>query len=257
MHQLRVAIRRLRSAFGAFADMLPASDRHRFARDLKSIATACGRAREFDVFADEILVAARKRLKREPALAVVRAVAARARTTAWKRARTVIASPRFTDLMLALEGWLETGAWRVAAGDAAGEKAQEFARRALKRLHRKVAKAGDGIAALTEPELHKVRLRAKKLRYAASSSAACSRPRRRGATWPRRGGAGPARRAQRRRDGARGAGGAQPAAARGRARRVRARRGAGDGLERGARRERDRGPAEVWRRFTDEKPFWK
>ena len=167
MHQLRVAIRRLRSAFGAFAEALPARDRRTFATAMKAIADVCGEARELDVFVVEILGEAEKRLAREPALDAVRSAALRARARAWTRARALLASPRFTDAMLSLEGWLETGAWRVAVDASGSERAQDYARRALKRLHRKLLKSGEGIAALPEPELHEVRLRAKKLRYAA------------------------------------------------------------------------------------------
>jgi inorganic triphosphatase YgiF len=167
MHQLRVAIRRLRSAFGAFAEALPAGDRRRFARHLKAIADACGRARERDVFLDEILGAAGRRLGSERALVAVRAAAARERDRAWARARAALAAPRFSDTLLALEGWLETGGWRRLADAKTEAPAREFARSALRRLHRRVLRAGDGIAGLPEPELHQLRLRAKKLRYAA------------------------------------------------------------------------------------------
>ena len=167
MHQLRVALRRLRSAFAAFGAMLPARDRRRFARELKTLADSCGRAREIDVFLDEILAAARRRLRREPALVAVRAAAGSARAAAWARARRVIASPRFTDTVLALEAWLETGAWRIAAGEAAQEPALAYARRTLRRLHRKLTRHGGEIAGLDEPALHEIRLQAKKLRYGA------------------------------------------------------------------------------------------
>jgi CHAD domain-containing protein len=167
MHQLRVAIRRLRSGFSVFADALPSGERRRFAAGLKAIARSCGDARELDVFIDELLARATKRLGREPGLAAIRKAALAERQRAWARARRMIDSQRFAGTVLGVEGWIEGGGWRSAAGARASEPARDFARRALKRLHRKTLKSGADLENKDEPALHKLRLRAKRLRYAA------------------------------------------------------------------------------------------
>ncbi|MBL8697385.1 MAG: CHAD domain-containing protein [Alphaproteobacteria bacterium] len=166
MHQLRVALRRLRSAFSAFGAAMPGPARRRFAASLKRLARTTDAARELDVFLAEILVAVRKAVGRDSGLAAVEAAAREARARAWARVRAALAGDLFVATVLDLEAWLEGGGWRLAAGDTYAHPAEDYARRVLKRLHRKLARAGERLAELSEPELHDVRLRAKKLRYA-------------------------------------------------------------------------------------------
>ena len=68
--------------------------------------------------------------------------------------------------MLSLEAWLENGGWRASAGPAYDEPLRDFAQRILKRLHRKLVRTGARIDELAEADLHALRLRAKKQRYA-------------------------------------------------------------------------------------------
>ncbi len=166
MHQMRVALRRLRSAFSAFAEPMPLAERRMFARRLRALARTTDAARELDVFLDEILAAVRKGVGDDPGLASVAAEAGRARKAAWQRVRLMIASDRFTEAVLSLEAWLEGGGWRASAGPAYDEALGDFAQRTLKRLHRKLVRTGARITELAEADLHGLRLRAKKQRYA-------------------------------------------------------------------------------------------
>lgn len=166
MHQLRVALRRLRSAFSAFSASMPVAERRRFGASLKRLARTTDAARELDVFLAEILVAVRKSVGRDRGLAAVESAASDARRRAWARVRAVLASDIFVGTVLTLEAWLEGGGWRAAAGEAYSVAADDFAWRILKRLHRKLVRAGERLDELSEPELHDLRLRAKKQRYA-------------------------------------------------------------------------------------------
>lgn len=167
MHQFRVALRRLRSAFSAFGSTMPTADRRRFARGLRTVARRTDAAREIDVFVGEILPAVRKGAGGDEGLAAVAAAAKRARAVAWTRVRDLLDGPDFAAVVLELEGWLEGGGWREAAGDQFDAPVRDFARAALKRLHRKLLRQGKDVAVLAEAELHEVRLRGKKQRYAA------------------------------------------------------------------------------------------
>ncbi len=166
VHQLRIALRRLRSAFSAFAEPMPLGERRVFARQLRALARTTDAARELDVFLGEILTAVQKGIGDDPGLAGVAVAAARARQAAWLRVREMVASDGFTQTVLSLEAWLEGGGWRQSAGNAYDEKLRDFAQRTLKRLHRKLVRTGARIDELAEAELHALRLRAKKQRYA-------------------------------------------------------------------------------------------
>jgi inorganic triphosphatase YgiF len=167
VHQFRVALRRVRSAFSAFAGVMPAAERRRFAAGLRAVARRTDAARELDVFATEILPALRRRLGDAQALDALDEVVARTRATARERVRALLCGPDFARTVLRLEAWIEGDGWRQAAGDAFDRPARGYARDMLRRLHRKLLRDGRRLDELDMPALHRVRLRAKKLRYAA------------------------------------------------------------------------------------------
>jgi len=80
--------------------------------------------------------------------------------------RTILDGPVFAEVVLELEAWLEGGGWRKAAGEQFDGPVRDFARGVLKRQHRKMLRQGKNITALPESELHDLRLRGKKQRYA-------------------------------------------------------------------------------------------
>jgi triphosphatase len=167
VHQFRVAIRRLRSALTAFRDLLPKSDRRRLNAQVRWIAHRFGHARDWDVFNTSLLREVRQRMADERSLAAFAGAAKAARADAYVKIAQTVASSRYTESLLTLEGWWESGAWIKALGKGSDEPANDYARRSLKKLHRRVVKLGERIDALSEPELHELRKRAKKLRYAA------------------------------------------------------------------------------------------
>jgi len=166
VHQFRVAIRRLRSALSAFRHLLPAAERQRMNSEMRWIAQQFGRARDWDVFQSDVLTQIREHMVRDQSLSGFAKATKAARQAARVDLGKMLASRRYTDALLQIEAWWESGAWQAALGDAREEKASEFARRALKRLHRRVGKLGERIDHLEDAELHELRIRAKKLRYA-------------------------------------------------------------------------------------------
>ncbi|MBV8536427.1 MAG: CHAD domain-containing protein [Alphaproteobacteria bacterium] len=167
VHQFRVAIRRLRSALSAFRDLLPRAERRRINSQVRWIAQRFGHARDWDVFNSTLLREVRGRMAGDRSLAAFAAASRGARADAYAAIGETIVAPRYTESLLTLEGWWESGTWAEALGKARDEPAHAYARRSLKKLHRRVVKLGDHLQMLTEPELHELRKRAKKLRYAA------------------------------------------------------------------------------------------
>jgi CHAD domain-containing protein len=93
------------------------------------------------------------------------------RDSAYHKARSTLAKPRSCHFQIALGAWIEHRGWRhdVPATELSvlAEPASLFAPNILTRLHRKVIKQGRHFKALKREELHQLRLRLKKLRYAA------------------------------------------------------------------------------------------
>lgn len=157
LHQARVALRRLRTALSLFRPLLAGDPRlGRFAAELRELAGLLGRVRDVDVLlagGDEAL---RPRLA-EARAARFAAVRARLEASATRR------------LMLDLAEWLAVGEWRVRPADpeAAREEAVPFAAALLDRRRRRLKRRGRGLAGLDDEARHRVRIEAKKLRYAA------------------------------------------------------------------------------------------
>jgi inorganic triphosphatase YgiF len=167
IHQLRVAVRRLRSALVAFGDLMPADERRRVSKSVRWIAQQCGRARELDVFMNDVIGPLRGRLPNEPALIELERLVERARDGAYAAVSATLDDTQYTETLLALEAWVEGDRWNEGAGGGVDIPVRDFARAVLKRLHRKLTKGVKGIDALDEDELHELRIRAKKLRYSA------------------------------------------------------------------------------------------
>ena len=100
LHQMRVALRRLRSAFSVFAPALPAETTAPVAAELKWLGAALGPARDWDVFVTETLPPVHAEFGEHPALAAFGERCAALRRAAAQRARRTVASQRYQRLML-------------------------------------------------------------------------------------------------------------------------------------------------------------
>ncbi|MCJ8151633.1 CYTH and CHAD domain-containing protein [Shinella sedimenti] len=162
VHQARVALRRLRSAFSVFNLLLEGETGARLADEVKWLAGVLGSVRDLDV-----LVA---RCKDD----ALRARLAEARATAFREAAATLAGPRARALMLDVEEWLVCGSWQTQrrTREIRTQPLADFAAGALDRLRRKVKKGGRDLADVDDEARHAVRKDAKKLRYAAGFFAA-------------------------------------------------------------------------------------
>jgi len=169
VHQMRVALRRLRSAVTMFRCVLSDEDARWLNAGARRIAHALGPARDWDVFATSLLapvMAARLDDRRLKALA--RAVE-RARSAAYRDMRALIDARDYARFLIDVTEWLDRRAWKqVADLDQAQpllEPVEDFAARELDRRRKKVRRIGRQIDALGAGELHRLRLALKKLRY--------------------------------------------------------------------------------------------
>ncbi len=176
LHQMRVAIRRLRSAFSLFGDLVEDPLGARIRQELKEVTEPLGRARNLDVFLATILPAERERHPDETGLLGLERQLEDERLSAYRDVDALLASDAWRMLLLDLVGWINAGPWlrddgrgRAALRD---EPARVFAARELDRRRRQVKKRGRRLDELEPEERHRVRIAAKKLRYGAEFFAA-------------------------------------------------------------------------------------
>jgi inorganic triphosphatase YgiF len=168
VHQMRVAVRRMRSAISSFKKLLPAADRRWISCELGWLVDVLGSARNLDVFAAELLPPAQAALH-EAGIEDLAAALDRARRTAYDRVEQAINSERHAHGMLRLSHWFEARTWRkgrVEPSPLLSSAIREVAPRLLDRRWRELRKRSKGFRRSTARQRHKLRIAAKKLRYA-------------------------------------------------------------------------------------------
>ena len=172
IHQMRVAVRRLRAMLSAFAPLLPKEQRRWASGELEWFADALGDVRNLDVFASTLLHPARAELP--PASEFERlalAVGAR-RRKAQEAAVAAILSPRYTDAVLGLLRWFDSSGWRAGGNLRELERPiRELAPVLLDRCRDKAQKLAKGYKRQSAAERHRLRIALKKLRYAGEAFA--------------------------------------------------------------------------------------
>jgi CHAD domain-containing protein len=151
LHQLRVAIRRLRSGLTLFR---PAVADHEFEHlhgELRWLMAESGDARNLDVYLHCDLTHDQ------------RSFVENRRTDAYDRAISALRSARCRRLMLDMVAWASAGQWRENA--VAAEPLGRFANDRIVGLWSKVVDSRR-LGALTDTQRHRLRIRVKKLRYA-------------------------------------------------------------------------------------------
>ena len=176
LHQARVALRRLRSALSLFGPLFDGDDDAALLdAQLQRFIAVLGDARNLDVLAE--------RLGRRAGAALDNA-----RAHARAHVRSELLSARSRTLVLDLAEWLSIGRWREAPADpcTANRPIGAFAATTLDDARKRLGRAGRGLAGLSGRRLHKVRMKAKRARYAAEffgSLWTAPKARRRQAAW--------------------------------------------------------------------------
>lgn len=153
IHQLRVAIRRLRAALSLFGKDLLALDPQApvWRQELRDAAMLLAPARDLHVLAQSI---------QHPPKALLRAEAA-----ATHSAREGLSQPRFQRLWLQLALWLEDGAY--LASPLAGAAVEPLAAAMIERRRGAIRGMRKRLAGMSDRDLHELRKDVKKLRYSA------------------------------------------------------------------------------------------
>ena len=167
VHQLRVALRRLRSALSVFKHVLPADDLAWITREARWLIQSLGPARDWDVFLTELLPPLRDARKDNRDLALLSEAAEDARRLGYEQARAALRSSRYTAFALDLGRWTEEAGWRKDEADKRFEEPlADYACRLLRKRQKRVLKQGRDFEKLSDEERHRLRIAVKKLRYA-------------------------------------------------------------------------------------------
>ena len=159
VHQMRVGLRRLRSALGLFKRFaaVPAALRE----DLRWLADQLGQARDAEVLAHETLARVQLPAAGQIGWSALRSAAIAEAEAARRAAVQAVLSRRHAGWPLALRAWV----LGLRAQDA-DERLRTFAQRELHRLWVRLKKRGERLVGANSATRHDTRIAAKKLRYA-------------------------------------------------------------------------------------------
>ncbi|HLO79173.1 MAG TPA: CHAD domain-containing protein [Magnetospirillum sp.] len=172
VHQMRVALRRLRSALKIFRPLVAGPQLAAIGEEIRWLLGRLGPARDAEVFLTEIIDPVATRYGDQPGMQDLRQLWRAQRDQELQAAQAAVDDPRFTLLLLDLGAWVEAGDWctdpSLPGAQLGGQPVRPFARQVLSRLARKLRKAGGKkLHKLSPPALHRTRILSKQLRYAA------------------------------------------------------------------------------------------
>ncbi|HUL67440.1 MAG TPA: CHAD domain-containing protein [Burkholderiaceae bacterium] len=163
VHQMRVASRRLRTAFSVFGDIDEGLKSHPLVDELRWLADLLGDARNWDVLLLETFPKLLALFPNEPGLSLLVREATKRRRRARRTVTDALRSERYLALTLSLCEF----DFRVREHPALSIPVMPFAVDMLTRRHRQMRKRARRLAELSAQQRHVLRITAKKLRYTA------------------------------------------------------------------------------------------
>jgi triphosphatase len=171
VHQMRVAVRRLRSAIKVFSRAVRCPAVEAVDGGLKALASKLAPTRDWDVFVTETAAAVTRAFPTEQRLQRLLAAAERRRRACHEALRAFLSGAEFRCLGIELACLAGSQEWQATLGEPESAELDvpldEFAARVLDRRLKKLEQVDGDLAELEPAELHAIRLRAKRLRYAA------------------------------------------------------------------------------------------
>jgi CHAD domain-containing protein len=169
LHQMRIGLRRLRTAISIFKDVVADSQQEHIKTELKWITRELAPARELDVLNGEVIGSLRDVVPDNRDRAEARTELEARRQQAYDDASRAVRSQRFAHAVLDTAEWIEIGAWTSTEDPMLRlrrERSIEWhAATELARRRKKIRKRGQHLRKLDDEQRHRLRIRAKKLRY--------------------------------------------------------------------------------------------
>lgn len=167
IHRMRIATRRLRVALRTFARLLPRKRARKLAKEFRWLGRRLGEVRDLDVYAENF----REYVKlvppeQQPELGGYELHLRRARADARSELDKFFSDPRVTALIDSLRELLDAAPPPKALRRFESFRVADGAAKYLRKSRRRLLRAGRKVDADTPPEkLHRLRIRAKRLRY--------------------------------------------------------------------------------------------
>lgn len=170
LHQMRIGLRRIRAAISTFKSVVADSECERIKSELRWISRKLSPARDLDILVAEVLAPLYQQHADDAGVAGLCQDFRRRRARAYKAAATAVRSPRFRAMVLQTAEWIEAGRWGTDEDDLKRVRREQpisvLAADELTRRRKKIRKQSKLVAELNPAERHRLRIRAKKLRYA-------------------------------------------------------------------------------------------
>lgn len=168
-HQLRIGLRRLRTALKVLGPSLGEKDMARISDAAQRLGQEVGRLRDADVLLEEVVAHAAERGLDPADRAVLEAALAARRETIRAEVRAALAAPATSAFVLDLAAYVETRGW-LDPGDYSqsprlARRIGKLAPKLLAKRLRAAQKLGKSIRELPPEDLHTLRKALKKLRY--------------------------------------------------------------------------------------------
>lgn len=167
VHQMRVAIRRLRSALSVFTPIIPKSSHLPLREELRYVGQVLGEARDWDVFA--LNLQQLQQYAPDAPLQGLRDIVQKRQQQAYVIVREVLCTPRYSRLLLRMGHWLSHQTWQKDMNKnqlrALNQPVGEFAAQLMEKHYRRVCKRGKKLMALSNEKRHEFRIDVKKMGY--------------------------------------------------------------------------------------------
>jgi triphosphatase len=169
-HQLRVGLRRLRSAFSIFSPLLDSPAMTRLKDEARWLGREVGRLRDFEVVANDIVRPEAEANRQEASLSALADSLEGEAGAVRLRLRKILTEARGQAFLIGLARFVETRGWLLPEDLGQTERlatpVTEIATAALSKRWKKVGQHGRVIESLDADQRHELRKELKKLRYA-------------------------------------------------------------------------------------------
>jgi len=172
VHQVRVTIRRMRSALSLFRAAIPKTASIHWAEEMRWAAGELGMARDLDVFISEGLSTVAGKMPLSGCEGLLRLAEQRRARAYEEQARGMLDSSRYRDFKVGFQAWYEGLEWENAElkkkhAKCLAKNLVPFSRELMDKQERKVLAAGSHVDRQNADAMHRLRIECKKLRYAA------------------------------------------------------------------------------------------
>jgi len=169
VHQMRVALRRMRAILSSFSGALPKAPTAILSSAFKEVGENLSLARDYDVFLSEILLQAEMAMGSDHRFKILRKLAEQQQILAYDKAQKTIQSPLYATLLTNLLHWIGSTPWVTENSNPLAVPAHDFAFNLLEKRHLDLIHQGQKLVEMSESQRHLLRISIKKMRYTADA----------------------------------------------------------------------------------------